>query len=167
MYTIVLRLLILPLLLLVTSLPVAIATDSAALFATTLPRLDTTSVHLETYQGQPLVINFWARWCVPCRTEIPVLNTLNLKYKDQGLNIIGIALEEQTKALQDFAKAYEMNYPVLLAGNKGIALMETLGNDKKGVPFTVVLNRQGNIVFHKLGLFTPDELEGAIRTVLH
>ena len=68
--------------------------------------------------------------------------------------------------VRDFAKAYEMDYPVLLAQDKGFALMKALGNTKMGLPFTVAIDRHGKVVLVKMGLITGNELEAAAETVL-
>jgi thiol-disulfide isomerase/thioredoxin len=127
------------------------ADGSESLFAATLSDLADKPAPLAAYQGTPLVVNFWARWCGPCRDEIPELIKAHAKYKSRGIEVIGIAIEDNADAVRDFAKAYEIDYPVLVAKNKGIGLMQALGNTQAGLPFTVVIDRQGNIVARKLG----------------
>lgn len=142
------------------------ALDSTTLFNTVLTRLDEAPTTLATYQNHPIVINLWARWCGPCRTEIPILNKMNQQYGKQGVKMIGIALDEQLSAVREFSKSYEINYAVLVAKDQHTALMNALGNTRHGIPFTIVLNRQGQIVYQKLGIFDPKELEAAIKASL-
>lgn len=138
-----------------------------ALFAATLHDLEQRAVALEKYRGKPLIVNFWARWCGPCRVEIPELAKLHEKYQMRGLVVLGIGLEEQPDSARDFAKAYEMSYPVLLGDNrKTLWLMQTLGNARGGLPFTVVIDRGGQIVSRKLGLMTAADLEAAAQALL-
>jgi len=83
------------------------------------------------------------------------------KYQKKGLVVLGIGLEDKSESVRDFMKAYEMNYPVLLARDKGIELMQALGNTRAGLPFTIVINRRGEIVASKLGAMNKAELDAA------
>lgn len=140
--------------------------SSAPLFAATLFDLDDKSVPFAVYQGRPLIVNFWARWCPPCRVEIPELVDIQTRYKTRGIEVIGLNIESAALPVRDFAKAYDINYPVLLTKDKGIALLQALGNSKAGLPYTVVINRQGDIVASKLGVMTRAELEAASAAAL-
>jgi thiol-disulfide isomerase/thioredoxin len=142
------------------------AAGSDALFAGKLVSSEDKPVALEAYRGKPLIVNFWARWCAPCRVEIPELIKTQEKYGKRGLTVIGIGLEDKAESVRDFMKAYEMNYPVLLARDKGIELMQALGNSKAGLPFTIAVNRKGEIVASKLGPISKAELESASELVL-
>ncbi|MDP1526429.1 MAG: TlpA disulfide reductase family protein [Rhodocyclaceae bacterium] len=142
------------------------AQSSSELFAANLIDLQGQPTAMNRWQGSPLIVNFWARWCGPCRQEIPELIKLRQAYRNKGLEVLGIALEDKVEPVRDFAKAYEMDYPVLLAQDKGLALMKALGNTKMGLPFTVAIDRNGKIVLVKMGLITGSELAAAAETVL-
>jgi peroxiredoxin len=122
---------------------------------------------LAQFRGQPLLINFWARWCGPCRVEIPELIAEHERAKKAGVTIIGIALDDKPDAVRDFAKAYEMDYPLLLLpDNDGTAdLLTQLGDTKVSIPYTVVIDRNGKIVRQKLGAMSRAELTAAIDAV--
>lgn len=137
-----------------------------ALFAATLTGLDEQPAALAQWRGKPLVVNFWARWCGPCKAEIPEFIKLRKQYRAKGLEVLGIAVEERAEPVRDFAKAYEMDYPLLVAKDKGLPLMQALGNAKMGLPFTVVIDRSGKIVRVKLGAIQPDELNAAAEAAL-
>ncbi len=155
------------LLLLVATLARAEGGDSAEpLFAATLSDLDDKAVAMAAWRGKPLIVNFWARWCGPCREEIPELSKIQAKYKTRGLAVIGIAIEDRPEPVRDFAKAYDIDYPVVLAKGKGIWLMQALGNSRAGLPYTVVIDRQGRIVSRKLGIMRKPDLEAAAETLL-
>ncbi len=133
-----------------------------ALWAATLTDLDDRPVALQKYRDRPLVVNFWARWCAPCRREIPDFVAEYARHRGK-VELLGIAIEDRAEPVRDFAKAYEMNYPVLLAKDQGLALMQALGNAKAGLPFTLVIDRQGRIVARKLGPMNAAEVEAAFR----
>lgn len=138
-------------------LPVA-----APLFAATLRDVDDRPFALATLRGRPLVVNFWARWCGPCRVEIPELAKLHRKLQNKGLAVVGIGLEDKADTVREFALAYDMAYTVLLAKERGIPLLQALGNPKAGLPYTLVIDAQGKVVARKLGLMTAAELEAAV-----
>lgn len=143
------------------------AAESDPLFAATLTGTDEKPFALAAYRGKPLIVNFWARWCGPCRVEIPELVKAHDKYQKKGLVVLGIGLEDKAESVRDFMKAYEMNYPVLLAAEKGIPLMQALGNSKAGLPFTIVINRKGEIVARKLGVMKAEDIAAAAAAVLN
>lgn len=134
--------------------------SSAPLFAATLSDLDDKPVALSRYKGKPLVVNFWARWCGPCRAEIPELIKFRAAHKGK-IEVLGIGIEDKADPAREFAKAYEMDYPVFVAKEQGIPLMKALGNTKGGLPFTVFIDRNGQILQIKLGLIKPADLEAA------
>jgi thiol-disulfide isomerase/thioredoxin len=130
-----------------------------ALFAAPLHELDHAATRLQA--GQPLLVNFWARWCGPCKVEIPELVALNARRT--GVAIVGIAVENQGPPVREFARAYDIDYRVLLARDGvGLDLMRALGNDKAGLPFTLALDRRGRVVARRLGLITREQLEQAV-----
>jgi thiol-disulfide isomerase/thioredoxin len=140
--------------------------DATPLFAATLTGLDDTPVALAQWNGKPLVVNFWARWCGPCRSEIPELVKLRRQYRDKGLEVIGIGIEDKAEPVRDFARAYDMDYPVLIGKDKGLELMRALGNTKMGLPFTVAIDRAGRLVVIKMGAIKADELAAAAEAAL-
>ncbi len=168
-----------PLLRFLRSLPILLAallpltllaeTPAAPLFEFVAADAAGKPVSLASLRGTPLLVNFWARWCGPCRKEIPDLVTIDTNYRGQGLVILGLAVEDTQygAAVRDFAAAYEVDYRVLLTGTgPGVELMQALGNDKSGLPFTVIIDRQGKLVTRKLGAMSKSEMDAAIKTVL-
>jgi thiol-disulfide isomerase/thioredoxin len=149
--------------------PLAWAEDlppAEPLFAATLSDVADKQVAMSAYKGKPLIVNFWARWCAPCREEIPELSKARAKYKARGLEVIGIAIEDKPDAVREFAKAYEIDYPVVLAKSKGLSMMQALGNTRAGLPFTVAINRRGEIVASKLGAMNRADLDAAAEAAL-
>lgn len=134
--------------------------SSAPLFDATLNNLDDKPVALERYKGKPLVVNFWARWCGPCRAEIPELIKFRNAHKGK-IEILGIGIEDKAEPAKEFAKAYEMDYPLFVAKEKGIPLMQALGNSKGGLPYTLFIDRNGQVVQKKMGLIKKADLDTA------
>lgn len=142
------------------------APNTDKLFAVSLSDLSSQPQAFSQWKGKPLIVNFWARWCAPCRTEIPELAKLQQRFKSKGLVVIGIGIEDQVDAVREFAKAYEMDYTVLLAKDKGLDLMQALGNTRMGIPFTVAIDRQGRAVVAKSGAIKGNELIAAAEAAL-
>ena len=139
--------------------------DTTALFSASLTGLDGQPVAMERFRGRPLIVNFWARWCAPCREEIPELIRLRDAQGADGIEVIGVALESQVEGVREFATANDMRYPVVLAAKQGIPLMKALGNAPGGVPYTVYIGRDGKAVGSKLGLVRRADLEAAAQTL--
>jgi thiol-disulfide isomerase/thioredoxin len=133
---------------------------STPLFAATLYDFDNQATTLAAYQGKPLIVNFWARWCGPCKVEIPEL--VNLQNRGTGVALLGLNIENNPASVRDFSVAYDVNYRVLLTREPGLELMRNLGNQKTVLPFTVVLNRQGAVVATYLGAMTREKLDKAV-----
>jgi len=109
---------------------------------------------ISEWAGKILVINFWATWCPPCRREIPEFIVLQKQYAANGLSFIGIAIDEKD-AVEEFMKSAGINYPMLIGGNDGIVLANQLGNSVGAVPYTVIVDRSGQIIYQH-----PGELSG-------
>jgi len=140
--------------------------STAPLFALTLADADNRPLPLESLRGKPLLVNFWARWCAPCRKEIPELAELQKRYGSRGLVVVGIAVEDadRREALADFARAHDMNYRWLIGGSeRSIELMRALGNTRSGLPFTVFIDRDGRLRQARLGAMSRAEMEDAVR----
>jgi len=116
----------------------------------TLPDLDNQLRQLTEWQGKLIVINFWATWCPPCREEIPVFMALQDEHAGQGLQFIGIALQEADE-VREYVAAMGINYPVLSGYREVIKLSEALGNYMGALPYTVIINRDGMVVFARAG----------------
>ena len=142
--------------------------DTAAFFSASLTGLDGQPVAMEKFRGRPLIVNFWARWCGPCREEIPELVKLRAEQAADGIEVIGVAIEalDKIEAVRDFAKAYDMRYPVVVAAKEGIPLMRALGNPLAGLPFTVFIGRDGKPVGSKMGLVRRADLEASAQVLL-
>jgi thiol-disulfide isomerase/thioredoxin len=120
---------------------------------------------LSQWRGKVLVVNFWATWCPPCRKEIPEFIKLQSKYGAQGLQFVGIAIDETAK-VQAFSDQMGMNYPVLVGDLDAVALSQATGNRLGGLPYTIILDRSGKIVGTELGGLSTAKLEATLKPLL-
>ncbi len=131
---------------------------SRTLFAASFPDLSGKSRRLAEWRGRVVLVNFWATWCAPCREEIPLLLSARRKYGGEGVEIVGIAVDNAPK-VGEFAKSLAISYPVLLAEADGLDLMRQLGNTGGGLPYTVVADRKGALVHRQLGALKQGDLD--------
>jgi thiol-disulfide isomerase/thioredoxin len=123
---------------------------------TALPDSNGTVHHLGEYRGHPLVLNFWATWCEPCRREIPLLQALH-REKGDSVQIIGVAVDFQKDVLP-YAQAKGITYPLLMGEKDGLAAVTAFGMDT-AFPFTVFADSRGDIVAVKVGELHADEAQ--------
>ena len=122
-----------------------------------------TEVTLEQFEGQPVVVNFWASWCVPCRTEAPVLEGIWDDYKNQGVVILGVDTQDLTGNARDFIDEVGMTYPSVRDGTDGTER----DFEVTGVPETFVVDRDGLIALHFRGpVDDPAQITTALEQVL-
>jgi thiol-disulfide isomerase/thioredoxin len=120
-----------------------------------LPDLDGTPRDLRTIPGRTHLYNFWASWCVPCRREIPLLNTLQALHKAEGLEIVGIAVDSRAAVLT-FLKATPLHYTVLVGEEEGAEAAQKFGMELL-LPFSVFADARNRIVALKVGELHRDE----------
>ncbi len=121
-----------------------------------LSGLDGKQHSIKEWQGKVLVINFWATWCPPCLKEMPEFQAIQNEFSDKGLQFIGIALDE-AEPVKEFISSKKITYPILLGEDQGMKIAHDLGNIVNTVPFTVVVDKKGNIVKNHMGTLTRDE----------
>jgi thiol-disulfide isomerase/thioredoxin len=122
-----------------------------------LPGLDGAKHFLSQWQGRPLIINFWATWCEPCRREIPLLKSLRQGRQAQHLEVIGIAVDT-AEAVRQYAARNGIDYPVLVGEEGGLAAVDAFGMDTV-LPFSVFVDRAGQVVSLKVGELHRDEAQ--------
>ena len=113
---------------------------------------------LEQWRGQVLVVNYWATWCAPCREEIPGFVRLQERHGSRGLQVVGIAIDQPDK-VAEFAREFRINYPLLLGGLDTIELLRQAGNRAGVLPYTLVIDRKGNLVRREPGGLKEAQLE--------
>lgn len=152
--------------------PKQVASQSSAqeisaepVFAASFKDLDDKLQPLKQWRGKVVVLNFWAPWCPPCREEMPDFIKLQDKYRERGLVFIGVALDEKIK-VQAFADEIGVNYPILLGEMEAVDLARKIGNRLGGLPFTVVINRNGKVVASEVGGLTLARMEKIVLPLL-
>lgn len=121
------------------------------------------TVRLRDYHGKVVLINFWATWCPPCRAEMPDLVRLQRRYAKQGLQIIGITYEPESKTrVRRFARRLKVNYPIILGTRK---LKDSFSSEDV-LPLTVVINRDGKVSDTISGILLREEFEQKIKPLL-
>lgn len=105
---------------------------------------------LSEWDGKPLIINFWATWCAPCRREIPMLNALAVDEKYAGFEIIGIAIDFREDVLK-YLEKMPIDYTVLIGEQDGLGAARAFGMESIGLPFTAFTDRQGRIATIHVG----------------
>ncbi len=131
----------------------------------TLADIDGIKRTVSTWDGKVLVLNFWASWCQPCLREIPAFVDLQRTYGEQGLQFVGIAVDD-IEPVRQFLDVIPLNYPVLVHPRDTITVAESYGNEYGILPYTVVINRNSEIVHTQLGEISFDEAEAIIKSLL-
>lgn len=127
------------------------------------------SLKIDSLKGRPMVVNFWATWCPPCREELPLLVKVHARYSKQygdKLGFLGLAVEDNVEFVGEYARAYGLAYPIAAGRDPAIALMQALGNKQAGMPYTVVLDGAGRVVYAKRGLVKEKDLDRALAPLL-
>ncbi|HXP17557.1 MAG TPA: TlpA disulfide reductase family protein [Terriglobales bacterium] len=129
----------------------------------TLHSLEGQTVHLSDFRGKGVLLNFWATWCQPCKIEMPWFAELQKQYGPQGLQIVGVAMDDAgPKEISKFAHDLGVNYPILVGE-------ESVGDAYGGLPFlpaTFYIGRDGKVLDKVYGLKGRGEIEDSIKKAL-
>jgi thiol-disulfide isomerase/thioredoxin len=129
-----------------------------------LPDLAGDTRTLADWDGELRVINFWATWCAPCRREIPLLKEIQAQHGEAGIQVIGIAVDDP-EPVADYAAEMEFNYPVLIGQEDAIAAAESFGIDFLGLPFTLIVTPDGELLNVHVGEFDREQA-GTMASIL-
>jgi len=133
-------------------------------FHTAFAALDARPATLGAFEGQLLIVNFWASWCGPCVREMPALTSLAQKYAPIGVKFVGIAVDNPSN-VATFLERIPVRYPIYVAGTDGIDQARALGDTAGGLPYTILIDTAGRVRWTKLGEIDPDRLSQAIARV--
>lgn len=128
----------------------------------TLVDLRGTALNTSSLNGKVIVVNFWAAWCTPCAEEVPRFIALQQKYQNQGLQVIGISIDDSESELRDFYQRSHMNYPVIPGSQE---IIQAYGGIF-GLPTTVIIGRDGRMHSKLTGSTDFSALEQAVGTAL-
>ena len=117
---------------------------------------------LADYRGKVVLLDFWATWCAPCLDEIPHFVALQNEYREQGLQVIGISMDDGPKPVRDFYQRFKMNYPVALGTEK---LAQAYGG-VLGLPVTFLIGRDGQVAAKYIGEVQMPVVEQEIKSLL-
>ena len=117
------------------------------------------------WDGQVILVNFWATWCPPCKKEIPAFMALQDEYGPKGFQVLGIAIDDEN-SVRDYADTMGMNYPVMAAELAAMEVSRRYGNRVNALPFSAFVGRDGIIKFTKPGELSKEETEKIILKLL-
>jgi cytochrome c biogenesis protein CcmG, thiol:disulfide interchange protein DsbE len=127
-----------------------------------LQDLEGQPLDLADYRGKVVLLDFWATWCAPCRDEIPHFVQLQDKYGGQGLQVIGISMDDGPQPVREFYRQFKMNYPVALGTEK---VADSYGG-VLGLPVTFVIDRNGRMAAKYTGAVEMAVVEQEIQSLL-
>ncbi|HEB96410.1 MAG TPA: TlpA family protein disulfide reductase [Sedimenticola thiotaurini] len=136
----------------------------------TLPAFEFTDIdgdlrRSDEWRGRVLVVNFWATWCPPCRSEMPRFIDFQEKYGDRGLQFVAIAIDDPD-LVRDFHDVYGINFPTLIGDTKAIELANRLGNRFDSLPFTAIFDRDGRTRYIQAGEISEQLLKERLLPLL-
>ncbi|MGE5242823.1 MAG: TlpA family protein disulfide reductase [Betaproteobacteria bacterium] len=130
----------------------------------TLKDVNNRPVRLADYKGKVIVLDFWATWCGPCKIEIPGFVDLQNRYGRNGLQVIGVSVDDTLDKLTPFVRQFKMNYPVL-QGLDHDDVQDAFG-PMWGIPTTVLITRDGRVCKKHIGMSAKDVFEREIKALL-
>lgn len=139
--------------------------DTASLFAASFTDTQGRSQPLAQWRNRVLVVNFWASWCPPCRDEMPELSDIQDRYRELGVVVLGISTDDAA-IMQQFAQMSPVSYPLLAGEAAAMDLAIELGNQRRALPYTIVLRRDGSIAASHVGRIDPASLERTLLSIL-
>lgn len=144
--------------------PAASGMQGAAAPDFTLRSVDGQNLRLNEQRGRVVLVNFWATWCGPCRQEMPHLNRLYEKYRAAGLVLLGVNVDENTRAAVDVASKLGVKFPVLPDSDKAVSRLY----DLRAMPSTVLIDRDGRVRYLHRGYLAgyEDTYDQQIRELL-
>ncbi len=119
---------------------------------------------LGQFAGKVLVVNFWATWCTPCREEMPGFVKLQARWRDRGVQFVGLAQDEPAKVAA-FGRELGVNYPLWLGEAEVMDLSRRLGNRLGVLPHTVLLDGEGRVIESRIGVFAEPVLESRLAAI--
>lgn len=123
-----------------------------------LPDLDGKERSISEWDGQAMIINFWASWCIPCRREIPLLNELSAEHADKDFSVLGIAVDSPEN-VEKFLNETDMDYLTLVEEQRSLEVANAFYNSYLVLPFTIFLDHQGRIMWMQVEEVHREDIE--------
>jgi len=142
--------------------PRAAPADRALAPDFSLPDLTGQRLSLSTYRGKVVLLDFWATWCDPCREEIPHFVELQSKYRDRGLQILGVSMDDGPEPVREFYQRFKMNYPVVM----GDAEIGERYGGVLGLPIALLIGKDGRIYSKHIGATDIAVFEKEVKNLL-
>ncbi len=131
-----------------------------------LQRPEGGTLRLSDLQGSPVLVNFWATWCPPCRAEIPELVKAYGQHRGEGLIIVGVDLQESNKKVLEFARDFGMTFPIVIDREGELTQVWRLGGPIKGIPSSYFVDKTGVIRAIFFGPMTERSLADRLAKIL-
>jgi peroxiredoxin len=122
-------------------------------------------VSADDFAGKTILLNFWATWCAPCREEMPMLMDLQKQFGTDGLQVIGIALDD-AQNVKDFVSKYGISYPVLVGEEDVFETSAAYGNDEGVLPYSVLIDKSGIVRWRYAGIIQHDRISSLLSEML-
>jgi len=131
--------------------------DLSQVMQKSLLGLDGESVNMSSLAKELNLINFWATWCAPCREEMPLFDSVYQEHQKEGFQVIGVAIDDE-QPVKIFIDQVGISYPIVLAEQSGWDLLSQSGNPKNLLPYSLLVDRNGQVLEQKLGILDHQEL---------
>jgi cytochrome c biogenesis protein CcmG, thiol:disulfide interchange protein DsbE len=123
---------------------------------------DQTTLTLSALRGQPVVLDFWATWCGPCQASAPIVNAVSQRYRDRGLVVVGVNVDDDTFPVERFVRKKGLTFPIVY--DEGKSISRDYGAST--LPTLIVVSKEGKIVAVRHGVTSESDLDGLVRKVL-
>jgi peroxiredoxin len=136
--------------------PAAARAEEQPAPAFTLRSVDGRTLRMSEFRGKPLILDFWATWCAPCRASMPHLNTLQSRYRDRGLVVLGLSVDDaEPQTVRRYADRLGVTFRIALADEKILDLYGPI----RAIPTTFFINRRGDIVRRVVGYIDQETMD--------
>jgi cytochrome c biogenesis protein CcmG/thiol:disulfide interchange protein DsbE len=140
--------------------PATLRAEEQAAPSFALRTVDGRTVRLSEFRGRPVILDFWATWCAPCRASMPHLNTLQSRYRDQGLVVLGLSVDDtDPQVVRRYADRLGVTFRIAVADEKILDLYGPI----RAIPTTFFINRRGDIVRRVVGYIDQETMDGYAR----